>query len=170
MNMFDYAHSPSRIIKEYGSADHPKFSGDFRPVYGALKLSPGLASAGGASAYGSAAFHLKDESRKYMTLTGVDSFDLKPSINNLASFGNLYPVFHEMQRETWQVLTRIMSGGETDLASPDEYVEWQSHNSVKWEDMTSLVFQTRENMENTLDQGSTRAFLKKNSITPGYVG
>ncbi|WP_095181114.1 RHS repeat domain-containing protein [Pseudomonas sp. Irchel 3F6] len=170
MGMFDYAHSPSRIIKEYGSLDHPKFNGDFRPVYGALKLSSGLASAGGASAYGAAAFHLKDESRKYMTLTGVDSFDLKPSINNLASFGNLYPVFHKMQSKTWQVLTRIMSGVETDLASPDEYVEWQSHNSVKWKDMTSLIFQTRENMENTLDQGNTRAFLKKNSITPGYVG
>ncbi|MCP1473852.1 RHS repeat-associated protein [Pseudomonas sp. EB276 TE3739] len=170
MDMFDYVHSPSKIIKEYGSVDHPKFSGDFRPVYGALKLSAGLASAGGASAYGSAAFHLKDESRKYMTLIGADSFDLKPSINNLASFGNLYPVFHEMQRETWQVLTRIMSGAETDLASPDEYVEWQSHNSVKWKDMTSLVFQRREDMENIIDQGNTRAFLKKNSITPSYVG
>ncbi|MFJ2465945.1 RHS repeat domain-containing protein [Pseudomonas sp. NPDC087615] len=170
MGMYDYAHSPSRIIKEYGSVDHPKFSGEMRPVYGALKLSENLASAGGASAYGSAAFYLPDESRQYMTLTGVDSFDLKPSINHLASFDNLYPLFHDMELETWRVLNRVIEGSDEGLLSPPEYVEWQAHSAVSWKNMTDLVFQNQQDMDSVVSQQSTRQFLKKNAIPVRVVG
>jgi RHS repeat-associated protein len=170
MGMYDYAHSPSRILKEYGSVDHPKFSGEMRPVYGALKLSENLASAGGASSYGAAAFYLPDQSREYMTLTGVDSFDLKPSMNNLASFDNLYPVFHTMELGTWKVLSRVIDGSEKGLESPAEYVEWQSHSAVSWKNMTDLVFQSQQDLDSVISRESTNRFLKKNSIHVHVAG
>jgi insecticidal toxin complex protein TccC len=170
MGMYDYAHSPSKILKEYGSVDHPKFSGEMRPVYGALKLSENLASAGGASSYGAAAFYLPDQSREYMTLTGVDSFDLKPSMNNLASFDNLYPVFHTMELGTWKVLNRVIDGSEKGLESPAEYVEWQSHSAVSWKNMTDLVFQSQQDLNSAISHESTQRFLKKNSIHVHVAG
>lgn len=144
--------------------EHAKFNGQMRPVYGALKLSQNLTSPGGASQYGEAAFYLPDESRKYMTLTGVDSFDLKPSINNLASFDNLYAVFHKMEPDTWDVINRVIHGRDEGIKSPASYVEWQSHNSVNWKDMTDLVFQSQQDLERVVSQESTRLFLKKNAI------
>ncbi|WP_242209826.1 MULTISPECIES: RHS repeat-associated core domain-containing protein [unclassified Pseudomonas] len=170
MGMYDYAHSPSKILKEYGSVDHPKFSGEMRPVYGALKLSEHLASAGGASSYGAAAFYLPDQSREYMTLTGVDSFDLKPSMNNLASFENLYPVFHTMELGTWKVLSQVIDGSEKGLESPAEYVEWQSHSAVSWKNMTDLVFQSQQDLNSVISHESTQRFLKKNSIHVHVAG
>jgi insecticidal toxin complex protein TccC len=163
-NMFDYARSSSRVIKEYGAKDHPKFSGVMRPVYGALKLSEDFNSAGGASQYGAAAFYLPEASRKYMTFTGVDSFDLKPSINNLASFDNLYPVFHKMEPETWDVLSRVIHGRAEGLKSPFSYVEWQSHSTVSWKNMTDLVFQHQQDLDTTVSHDEARHFLKKNAI------
>ncbi|TVT81144.1 RHS repeat domain-containing protein [Pseudomonas sp. H3(2019)] len=164
MNMFDYTHSPSKVIREYGSIEHPKFNGKVRPIYGALELSDNFMIAGGAASYGAAAFYLPEQSRKYMTLTGGDSFDFKASINNLAVFENLYPIFHKMESETWGVLSRAVHGQEKSFYLPENYIEWQSHSSAKWKDMTDLVFQNQQDLENVLSQEGSRHFLKTNSI------
>jgi insecticidal toxin complex protein TccC len=162
--MFDYANSPSTVIKKYGSTEHVKFNGKMRPVYGALQLSDKLSSAGGAMSYGTAAFYLPEESRKYMTFLGGDSFDFKPSVNNLAASENMYPVFHRMESETWNVLSRVVAGQEAGLESPSAYIEWHSHNSVSWTGMTDLFFQSGQDLEKALGHEITSRFLKKNSI------
>lgn len=158
--IFNYEHSDSKVVRKYGDRQHKRFNPKLRPLYGALQVVTDSA-AGGAKSYGDAAFVLHDESRESVTLLGRDSFDMAASPDNLGTFNNPYPVFFEMDRDMWTALTQGTVGG---ARRPVEYIEWQSHAPVEWNDMSELVVSDSTVLSQLLSQGGTSRFLVGHSI------
>lgn len=162
--VFDYEHSASKVVRKYGDRQHKRFNPKLRPLYGSLQVVNDSA-AGGAKSYGDAAFVLRPEARQNMTLLGMDSFDLQASPNNLGTFDNPFPVFFEMERDMWTALTQ---GGDENanlaIKRPVNYIEWQSHAPVGWDDMAELVVSDSRRLDRLLRQDESRQFFAVHRI------
>ncbi|WP_223543095.1 hypothetical protein [Pseudomonas sp. GL-B-12] len=66
---------------------------------------------GGAPKYGDSAFYFSDDAKKYMTMTGGDSLDSESTIEDLAVFGNVYPLISGMSQRLFSRFQVIVEGG-----------------------------------------------------------
>ncbi|AVI86366.1 MULTISPECIES: RHS repeat-associated core domain-containing protein [Pseudomonas syringae group] len=163
--MFKYGDSSSELVRRAALTGAQENKGTLRPLYGALQVDR-HSGAGGAPSHGSAAFHLSDQARSYMTFTGADSLCSKVSLDVLASSGNVFPLVTSMLPCTWEALTQGL--GKNDNAEPgsgsSSYIEWQSHAPVKWRDMKFLKFEKFSDLDTARSDPSTVAFFKKHAV------
>ncbi|MCI8213026.1 hypothetical protein AUC61_26175 [Pseudomonas sp. S25] len=165
--MFEYRTSHSPVTRKAASTGIHPIKAYTRPLYGALQIAEDYETVGGAPTYGATAFYLNDSARSFMTFTAADSLSTHAKIGSLAAPGNLYPLIADMRPDTWEVLHNQLSGAgkPVRVSASSNYIEWQSHAPIKWDEMKVLTFQRKTDFEKSLSTLSIVDFYKKQSIS-----
>ncbi len=170
--MFEYGNSTSALVRKASLPGKQKTKQCSRPLYGALQIAPDSQTVGGAPTYGTAAFQLSEDARRYMTFTAADSLSTGAALKDLASRGNVFPLITNMRPDTWEVLNAALNKSlpAVRVTESSSYVEWQSHAPVQWDEMEFLEFARRADFEKALAAPSTLAFIERFSVNVRLKG